>query len=149
MHKAFIGFFIPAIYTVYCTMLYGLNNQFEILRVKNGPTTTVIKITGSFTMVNSITNDEMDWEFTVTSSSTKMVGRRAKWVFPAIITEKKEKETCFRCGNVGNRVNKCPFFLARRLVVATVITATVISPTTTTTIPKTTMEEIHSESEKE
>ena len=30
MHKTFIGLFIPAIYTEYCTMLHGTNNQFEI-----------------------------------------------------------------------------------------------------------------------
>ena len=41
-------------------------------------------------MVNSITNDEMDWELTVTNSFTKMVGRKTKWGFSAITTEKKK-----------------------------------------------------------
>ena len=45
MHKLFIGFFIPAIYNVYYIMLYGMNNQLEILRMKNGTTTTVVEIT--------------------------------------------------------------------------------------------------------
>ena len=34
MHKIFTGYFIPAIYIAYCTMFHGMNNQFEILRVK-------------------------------------------------------------------------------------------------------------------
>ena len=80
MHKIFIGFFITAIYSVYCPMFYGMNNQFEVLRVKNGMTTTVINIRIFFTMVNSTTNDEMDWEPTVTNSFTKMVKRKTKWV---------------------------------------------------------------------
>ena len=134
MHKTLIGFFIPAIYIAYYTMFHGMNNKLETLRTKDETTTTVIKITGNSTTVDSITNDEMDWEPTVTNSSTKMVGRKTKWDSPAIITEKKKK-TCFRCGNVGHRVNKRFFFFARRPVVATVITATVIPPTTTTTIP--------------
>ena len=76
MHKTLIGFFIPAIYIVYYTMFHGMNNQFEILRVKDGMTTTVIKITKNFTTVNSTTNDVMDWEFTITSSFTKMVKKQ-------------------------------------------------------------------------
>ena len=36
MHRILIGFFIPAIYTVYYTILHGINNQLEVLRVKNG-----------------------------------------------------------------------------------------------------------------
>ena len=40
MHKTFIGFFIPESYIVYYTMLYGMSNQFEILRMKDGTTTT-------------------------------------------------------------------------------------------------------------
>ena len=55
MHKALIGFFIPAIYTVYYTMFYGMSNQFGVLRVKNGMTTTVVRVTGSFTTVDSTT----------------------------------------------------------------------------------------------
>ena len=147
MHKTLIGFFFPATYNAYCTMFHGMNNQFEILRSKNG-TTTVIRVIGNFTTVNSIRNDEMDWEPTVTSSSTKMVGRKINWVSQAIIAEKREKKTCFRCGNVGHKVNKCPFFLARRPVVVTVTTAMVIPFTTTTTIPKATIEKIYSKSEK-
>ena len=47
--------------------------RLEVLRSKDGTTTTVVKITENFIVVNSTTNDEMDWEFTnVTSSSTKM-----------------------------------------------------------------------------
>ena len=61
MHKTFIGFFIPAIYIVYYTMLHGINNQFEILRMKDETTTTtVIKVIGNSTAVNSTTSDEMD-----------------------------------------------------------------------------------------
>ena len=78
MHKTFIGFFIPSTYIVYCTMLHGMNNQFEILRMKDETTTTVIKITGSFIMVDSTTDNVMDWEFTVTSSTTKMVKKLAE-----------------------------------------------------------------------
>ena len=89
MHKIFIGFFIPAIYIVYYTMFHGMNNQFEILRVKNKMMTTVIKVIENFTTVNFITNDEMDWEFTVTNSFTKIVKGKIKWGFPAFI--KKEK----------------------------------------------------------
>ena len=59
MHKKFIAFFIPATYIAYYTMLHGMSNQFEVLRMKNGTTTTVIKATGSFTTVDSITNHEM------------------------------------------------------------------------------------------
>ena len=60
-HKTFTGFFIPAIYIIYYTMFYKMNNKFEILRLKNGTTTkTVIKIIQNFTMVNSITNDEIN-----------------------------------------------------------------------------------------
>ena len=76
MHKTFIGFFIPSIYIIYCTMFHGMNNQFEVLGVKNGMTTTVIKAIGNFTTVNSITNDVMDWEFTITNSLTKMVKKK-------------------------------------------------------------------------
>ena len=91
MHKTLIGFFIPTIYTVYCTMFHGVNNQLKILQSKDGTTTTVIKITGNVkSTVYSITNNEINWEPTVTSSATKMVGRKTKWVFPAIITEKKK-----------------------------------------------------------
>ena len=50
---------------------------------------TVIKITKSFTTVNFTTNDVMDWEFTITNSFTKIVGK--KWGFPAIIKEKRKK----------------------------------------------------------
>ena len=78
MHKTFIGFFIPAIYIAYCNMFHGINNQFEVLRVKNGMTTTIIKIIENFTTGNSITNDEINWEFTVTNSFTKMVKRRTE-----------------------------------------------------------------------
>ena len=114
IHKAFIGFFIPAFYIAYYTMFHKLNNQFEILRSKDGTTPTVIKIARSFIMVNSITNDEINWEFTnMTSSATKTAKeptekRKTKGVFPAII--KGEKNACFRCGIVGNRVDKCIFF---------------------------------------
>ena len=67
MHKAFIGFFIPATYTAYYTMFHGMNNQLKVLRSKNWTTTTTVtRVTKSFTTVNSITNDEMDWEPTVT-----------------------------------------------------------------------------------
>ena len=51
MHKVFIGFFILAIYIVYCTMFHGMNNQFEVLRIKDGTTTTtttVIKVNWKF-----------------------------------------------------------------------------------------------------
>ena len=73
MLKVFNGLYIIAIYIAYYTMFHGMNNQFEILRPKNGTTTTVIKSLEKFTMVNSTTNDEMDWESTnVTNSSTKM-----------------------------------------------------------------------------
>ena len=101
MHKAFIGFFIPAIYIVYCTMFHGMNNQFEVLRVKDETTMTVVRVTRSYTTVNSTTNDEMDWEFTnVTSSATRTAKkpterRKTKWVFPAIIKEKKRKGGLF------------------------------------------------------
>ena len=61
MHKTLTSFFIPAFYIAYCTMFHGMNNQFEILRSKIGTTTTtVIKITKNFIMINSTTNDEMD-----------------------------------------------------------------------------------------
>ena len=109
MYKIFIGFFIPAIYIVYCTIFDKMNNQFEFLGSKNG-TTTVIKIIGNFTMVDSTTNDEMNWEFTVTSSFTKMVKRKKNWVFPAIIKQKKKKKGVYLCcGIVGHKVNKCIF----------------------------------------
>ena len=130
-------------------MFHKMNNQFQVLRLKNGTTTTVIKVIADFTTVNSTTNDEMDCEFTVTNSFTKIVKRKTKWGFPDIIKTKKNKKSCFRCGIVGHRVNKCIFLFARRpVVMVTVTTATVIPPTTTTTIPKTTIEKIHSESEK-
>ena len=48
MYKKFIGFFIPPIYTVYYIRLHGVNNQFEVLRSKDGTMTTVIRITRSF-----------------------------------------------------------------------------------------------------
>ena len=32
MHRALIGFFIPAFYIAYYTMFHGMNNQFEVLR---------------------------------------------------------------------------------------------------------------------
>ena len=79
MHKTFIGFFIPAIYIVYYTIFHVMNNQFETLRVKNGTTTTVIKVAKSFTTINSTTNAVMDWESTIPSSFTKMV-RKKNWV---------------------------------------------------------------------
>ena len=60
MHKIFIGFFIPTIYTVYCIIFHGMNNQFETLRVKNGMTTKVIKVSKNFTTVSFTTNDVMD-----------------------------------------------------------------------------------------
>ena len=104
MHKVFIGFFVPATYIAYYTMFHGVNNQFEVLRSKDG--TTAVKIIGSSIAVDSITNDEMDWELTVTNTFTKMVRRRAKLGFPAIIKQRKEKGACFRCGIVGHRVNK-------------------------------------------
>ena len=79
MHKAFIGFIIPATYIAYYTLFYGMSNRFEVLRSKDGTKTTVIKITGNFNTVNSTTNDEMEWEFTnVTSSSTKIRKRQQK-----------------------------------------------------------------------
>ena len=81
MHKAFIGFFIPVIYIVYYTIFHGMNNKFEVLRVKMGMMTTVIKIIGSFTTVNSITNDEMDWEFTVINSFSKRWGGKQNKFF--------------------------------------------------------------------
>ena len=64
MHKTFIGFLIPATYTAYCTMFHGMSNQLKVLRSKDWTTTTttVARVTGSFTTVDSITNDEMDWE---------------------------------------------------------------------------------------
>ena len=98
MYKSFIGYFVPAMYIVYCTMFHGINNPFKTLRLKNVRTTTVIKVTTntkSFTTVNSTaTNDEMDWEFTnVTSSATKTAKkptekRKTKWVFSAIIKKR-------------------------------------------------------------
>ena len=99
-------------------MFHGMNNQFEDLQMKNGMTTTVIKITKSFTTVNSTTNDEMDWEFiNVTNSATRMVKKltkkkKTKSVSPAIIEEKKGgKKACFRCGIGGRRVDNVPFSL--------------------------------------
>ena len=80
MHKVLIGFYIPAIYIVYCTMFHGMNNQFEVLRLKDGTMTTVVRVTFFFT-----TNDVINWEFTITGFFTKMVRRRAKWISPAII----------------------------------------------------------------
>ena len=72
MHRALIGFFIPAFYIAYYTMFHGMNNQFEVLRSKNGTTTTVVKIIKNFIMGDSTTNDGMDWEFSnVTSSATR------------------------------------------------------------------------------
>ena len=42
MHKIFIGFFIPTtFYIAYWIMFHGMNNQFEVLRSKNGITTVV------------------------------------------------------------------------------------------------------------
>ena len=108
--------------------------------------TTVARVTGNFIIINSTTDDIVDWEPIVTSSFTKMVKQKTKWVSPATITEKKEKGACFRCGIVGQRVNKCFFLPARRPVVAAAATTTAILPTTTTTtIPKTTIEKIDSE----
>ena len=114
MHKNFIGIFIPKIYTVYCIIFYGMNNQFEALQSKDVMTATVIKITRnakSFTTVNSTTtNDEIDWELpNMTSSATKTVkkpaGRRkTKWGFPAIIKRKKNVFV------VGHRVNRSIFY---------------------------------------
>ena len=53
-------------------MFYGMNNQFEVLRSKNWMTTTVIKVTKSFTTVNSTMNDEVNWEFTNLTSSARL-----------------------------------------------------------------------------
>ena len=61
-----------------------------------------------------------------TSSFTKMVGRKAKWVSPAIITERREKRTCFRCRIVGHRMDKYIFLPARRPVATATTTKTVI-----------------------
>ena len=117
MHKAFIGLFIPATYTAYCIMFHRMNNQLKVLRSKDWTTTTTVtRVTKSFTTVNSITDDVMDWEPTVNSSFTKMVGREIKWVSPTIITKKKEKGTCFRCGIVGHKVDKCVTSLCYRCV---------------------------------
>ena len=112
-----------------------INNQSEVLRAKNGMTTTVIKVTKNFTTVNSTTNDVMDWEFTITNLFTKMVQKN--WGFPAIIKEKKG----FRYGIVGHRVDKCIVFPARRPVVT-------VTTTMATTIANTIIEKIHSEPEK-
>ena len=85
MHKIFIGFFyIPTIYTVFYVLFHEMNNQFEILRLKNVTMTTVIKLIKFYTRVNSITNDVINWEFTITSSFTKMVKKKKKG-FSAII----------------------------------------------------------------
>ena len=138
MHKTLIGFYIPATYIAYYTMFHGMNNQLKALRSKDWTTTTTVaRVTKSSTTVDFITNDEMDWEPTVTSSSTKTVKQKAKWVSPAIITKRKEKRACFRCAIVGHKVNKYPFLPARRPVVA--------AATMTTTIPKTIIEKVDSE----
>ena len=141
MHKIFIGLPIPETYTAYCTMFHGMNNQFETLRSKDWTTTTTVtRITGNSIMVDSTTDDVMDWEPIVTNSFTKMVGRKAKWVPPTIITKRKKEGACFRCGIVGHKVDKCTFFPARRPMVAA-------ATTTTTTIPGT-IEKVISKSGK-
>ena len=120
MHKLFIALFILAVYIVYYNMFHGMNNQFEILRSKNGMTTTLMKIiknTKSFTTVNSTTtNDIMDWEYIITSSFTKMARKKTtKWVSPAFIKK-------IRSGIVGHKINKYVFLFARRPVVTATVT---------------------------
>ena len=105
-------------------MYHGVSNQFEVLRVEDGMTTTVIKATGNikrFTTLNSTTTDDVkEWEFTnminsAAKTATKPTEKRKiKWVSPAII--KGKKGVSFRCGIVGHRVNKCIFLPARRSV---------------------------------
>ena len=109
-----------------------MSNQFEVLRLKNGMTTTVINITKKITTANSTKNDEMDWKFiNVTSSTAKMV-KKCKEKKPGFSSHyKKIKINYFRCGIVGHKINKCNFLFARRPVATIIIT--------TTTIPKTTV----------
>ena len=76
MHKAFIGFFIPANYIVYYTMFHRMNNQFETLRSKNGTTTTVIKAIGNFTTVNSTTNDVINGNLSLPTRLRKWWGKK-------------------------------------------------------------------------
>ena len=51
-------------------MFHGMNNQFEVLRSKNGTMTTVIKVTKNSITINSTTDNAIDWEITNVTSST-------------------------------------------------------------------------------
>ena len=131
-------------------MLQGMSNQLEVLRVKDGMTTSYRE----FYYGRLYLERRNGLEFTnVTSSATrtakkptKMVGRKTKWVSPAIIAKRREKRTCFRCGIVGHRMDKCTFLPARRPV-ATATTTTVIKITGSfTTVDSITNDEMDWES---
>jgi hypothetical protein len=49
-------------------------------------------------------NDQMEWESTLQTSSS----RQAKWVSKEVLKDRREKQQCVRCGSDDHFVSQCP-----------------------------------------
>ena len=47
------------------------------------------------------------------NSDTSASGRRARWVTPEVLRQRREQGLCFRCGTNRHRVSQCPYLAPR------------------------------------
>ena len=104
---------VPHTYNEYISLLLVISSRQEALLPSRKSTLFLDK--GRMPTYS----DLMDWEptaTTTTSNQTKnyQVQRRATWVPKQTIEYRKEKGLCFRCGNLGHRVEGCKLLPARR-----------------------------------
>lgn len=58
-------------------------------------------------------SDEMEWTRTNRLNTATSSKKRAKWVDPSILQDRRERNLCLRCGKDGHRIRDCVYLPAR------------------------------------
>lgn len=116
LQEALIATPIPPTYDGYCQLLQTVNNNLEALRSKRRKDTS--RTIASTPQAKQI-GEAMDWEPTPAIAAASMRTKRAKWVSPGTIDERRRNGQCYRCGKDGHIVRDCDLLPAVRPVVQT------------------------------
>jgi len=116
LQEALVATTIPPTYDGYCQMLQTVSNNLEALRFKRKKDTSRTTVS---TPQTGQMGEAMDWEPTPVIAAASMRTKRAKWVPPGTIDERRRRGQCYRCGKDDHVVRDCDLLPAIRPVVQT------------------------------